>query len=47
MGPAVAGGGVVSGDWAEEDAARGRWTVVRWGPILGVWAVAAVALEKG
>lgn len=46
-GPAVVGGGVVSGGWAEEDAAWGRWRVARGDPVLGAWAVGAVALEKG
>lgn len=46
-GPAVARRGGVSGDPAEEVAVRGRWTVVRGGPVLEVWAVVAVALEKG
>ena len=38
-GPAVVGGGVVSGGWAEEDAAWGRWRVARGDPVLGAWAV--------
>lgn len=46
-GPAVARGGVVSGDGAEEDAVRARRTVVRGGPVFGVEAVGAVDLEKG
>ena len=45
-GPAVVGGGVVSGGWAEEDAAWARWWVARGDPVLGAWAVGAVALEK-
>lgn len=46
-GPVVARGGLVSGDPAEEDAVRGRWTVAPGGPVPEVWAVGAVALGKG
>lgn len=47
VGSALAREGVVARGWAEEDAARGRWTVAFGGPVLGAWAVGAMALEKG
>lgn len=37
---------MVSGGWAEEDAAWARWWVARGDPVLGAWAVGTVALEK-